>query len=614
MRTGQSKIRRTATLLCIAILSAVSAAAQLTVGDNVNMNLTGNLGYGYTGSFGNTINSSHGSGVVGDAHLTGYYFHPNFLTFDVRPYYDRNQNSSDSQSINRGTGIGSSVNLFGGSRFPGSISYGLDFSNNSQFQVGGISSLVGNSNGQNFGVSWSLLFPDMPHVTASYAIGNSNSSIEGLPQENASSSKTFSLNSGYQLAGWNLQGYLNNVRSHFSTLGFLTADRLSSGGSSTAFGAAAQHALPLHGSVSLGWGHSLYNPEDKSNGNNWTSTTYTEGATFQPWTRLSISQNLGYTTNLFGALERTVFQNGVVTPVTIGNGSHALYFGTSASVYVGYGFSVGSYFNHRVQTFSNQDVSDSQYGATVNYNYRHPILGFIYLGLGVVNTANQEGNNGAALVGNIGMSKNFGKWETSADFNYAQNTQTLGIVATTSSTSYGGTLRRRFTRQTSWGVGFRGSHSAITARDGDANRSESYSSSLSWRRFSVGGSYSQSSGTAVLTYEGTLTSTPLGALITNDFLLFNARSYSVNGAALLFRRLSVGGGYSQFSSGTLQQLNNVGLRTDGDLYHSHVDYRLRKFSFAGGYNRVMQDISTPPGPPRTVNTFFISLTRWFNVF
>jgi hypothetical protein len=228
--------------------------------------------------------------------------------------------------------------------------------------------------------------------------------------------------------------------------------------------------------------------------------------------------------------------------------------------------------------------------------------------------ATQDGNTGAALVGNVGMSKNFGKWETSADFNYAQNTQTLGIIATTSSYSYGGTLRRRINKQTSWGFGFRGSHSALTARDGDGNRAESYSSSLSWRRYSAGGSYSQSSGTAVLTYSGTLTATPVGSLITNDFLLFNARSYSINGSVLLFRRLSAGGGYSKFSSGTLQQLIGAGLRTEGDLYHAHIDYRLRKFSFGGGYNRVMQGTSTVSGPPRIVNSYFISLTRWFNVF
>ncbi|HEU5402868.1 MAG TPA: hypothetical protein VFU86_16025, partial [Terriglobales bacterium] len=367
MRTGQGTIRNAAFLIFLAVLCAVSAGAQLTVGDNVNMNLTGNLGYSYTGAVGNgDINSTHGSGVTGDANLTGYYFHPNFLSFDVRPYYDRNQSSSDSQSIVRGTGIGSTVSLFGGSRFPGSVSYGLDFSNNSQFQVGGISSVVGNSASQNFGISWSLLLPDRPHVTASYAIGSSNSSIEGLPQENASTSKTFSLNSGYQLAGWNLQGYLNNVRSHFSSVGFFTADRLSSGGSSTAFGASAQHVLPLHGSFSLGWGHSIYNPEDKSNGSDWTSSSYTAGATFQPWSRLSINQNVGYTTNLFSALERTVFQDGVLVPFNVDNGSHSLYLGTSASLYIGHGFSVGSYFNHRMQTFNDQDYSDSQYGATVN--------------------------------------------------------------------------------------------------------------------------------------------------------------------------------------------------------------------------------------------------------
>src|SRR3954469_18649037 len=83
------------------LLSVLTASAQLQVGDDVNLNLSGNLGFGYTDTFGNYNVSSHSQGVAGDAILTGYYFHPNFVSFDFRPYVDRTQSNSESQNSTR---------------------------------------------------------------------------------------------------------------------------------------------------------------------------------------------------------------------------------------------------------------------------------------------------------------------------------------------------------------------------------------------------------------------------------------------------------------------------------------------------------------------------------
>jgi hypothetical protein len=133
------KASRILSVMAAVLLCAVAGHAQLTFGDYLKMNLNGDLGFGYNGSSGNgEIGSSHSQGMNGDANLTGYYFHPNFFSFQVRPYYDRNQSNSESQSITRSTGIGASVGFFGGSRFPGSISYGKDFSTNSEFRVAGV--------------------------------------------------------------------------------------------------------------------------------------------------------------------------------------------------------------------------------------------------------------------------------------------------------------------------------------------------------------------------------------------------------------------------------------------------------------------------------------------
>src|SRR3954464_356912 len=96
---------RILSLAILAAFCAVGASAQLEVGDNVKMNLTGDLGFGYSGAFGNTeIGSSHSQGLSGSANLTGYYFHPNFINFEFRPYYERQQSNSDSQTLTSSNG------------------------------------------------------------------------------------------------------------------------------------------------------------------------------------------------------------------------------------------------------------------------------------------------------------------------------------------------------------------------------------------------------------------------------------------------------------------------------------------------------------------------------
>ncbi len=48
----------------------LAASAQVTVGDNISMNLNGQASFGYTGDYGSTIKSDHGLnfGGTGNSH------------------------------------------------------------------------------------------------------------------------------------------------------------------------------------------------------------------------------------------------------------------------------------------------------------------------------------------------------------------------------------------------------------------------------------------------------------------------------------------------------------------------------------------------------------------
>jgi hypothetical protein len=147
---------------------------------------------------------------------------------------------------------------------------------------------------------------------------------------------------------------------------------------------------------------------------------------------------------------------------------------------------------------------------------------------------------------------------------------------------------------------------------GNGSRSESGSGMVMWGKYSFGGSYSESVGTAVLTSTGELRATPLGPLLTEDFILFNARSYAVSASTLVFRKLSVAGGYSKFNSST--QRGASGVTDNGSRYNLQTQYRLRKFSLLGGFNHTVQSVSTIAGRPKDATGYYFSILRWFNVF
>ncbi len=605
----RSTIPKAAHVLVVILLCVIAANAQVEIGSKVKMNLSGNLGAGYSGASGNGgTTSSHSYGLTGNADLTGFYFHPNFISFDFRPYYDRNQASSDSQTVTHSTGIGGSMGLFGATHFPGSISFGKDFSGNSEFSVAGVPTVVGSTSGQNLGLSWSALLPKLPTLSTAYSLNSNEASLEGSAKSR-SSSNNLTLNSGYRVLGFDLQGNFSYNTSNFRTPAYLSGQPVSNGGSGTSYGFTSQHSLPLKGGINFGYSH---NASHTDNGADWSSSSYTLGTGFSPWQKISVYQDASYTTGLIAAYAQSVLDGASPSSLKSDTSSSGFFFNAGASYQVMRGLGLNGRMTHRVQWLAGERYEDTQYGGSVNYSYQNRLFGLVYFGLGLVDTASKSGNDGAGLNANIGASRKFGRWDTSADFSYSQNVQTMVSIATTSSYSYGGSLRRKINNDTHWGGSFRTSHSGFVIQSGDGNSSQSASSSLTWKKYSFSGSYSQSRGTAILNSSGGLTSAPGGSLITDDFLLFNAHAWGVNASTRLFRRVTLTGGYSEFQSSTTGGAS--GSSSVGERYNLRTEYIRRKFSFVGGLNRSTQEVSTILGGSRTVNSYYLSLSRWFNVF
>jgi hypothetical protein len=590
------------------LVCAPSANGQMTVGDKFKMLMNGNVGAVYTGNFGSDIGSNHSLGLGINGTLEGYYFDPQFLNFQVRPYYDRAQSNAESQAVTRGSGVESSASVFGGSHFPGSISYGRNFNGNSEFGIAGVPSVLGNSSGSNFNVAWSALLDGLPSLHASFSTSDSTSTLLGTSIQGRSSSKSFDLNSSYSLAGFSLQGRFGHYNTDFLSPSFLTGESISGTSSSTNYGIIATRSLPLSGSLGLG----VLRTTSQSGTDNLAGNSYTATASISPLRRLSLSGTFNYLTNAFAELSQLFDQNNLPLLVKHDSKSNAAYMNTTATFTVGHGVTVTGYLNHRIQHFQGEDFQNSQYGGTVNFQKANSLFGFLRFSIGVVDSATQNGNGSLGLVTNVSMSRKFGQWETSGDFSYFQNTQTLFGVVTTSNYTYGGMLRRRIDSSTHWSASFRESRSGLSAQNGDANVSDSVITNLSWNKFSISGSYSRSNGEAVLTTNGTLTPTPLGSLLGDYFLTFNARSYGLTASTQFFRILTLSGSYTNVSSNSVQ--NSLNTFNNGDRYSARVAVRMRRLYLIAGFDHAVQTASAVPGGPRSVNSYYVSLSRWFNIF
>jgi hypothetical protein len=167
----------------LAVLAvAPLAVAQVQIGDNTKMNADGLFTVGYAGEYGNQTQSSHGLQFGASGDFSGYYYSPNFLNFNVNPYYNQSKADSDSQSLTNASGVAATANFFTGSHYPGSVSYRYDYNSTGTLGVPGAPNFTTVGNGQGLGVNWSALIPDWPTLSVSYQHGGGSGTLYGTDQ------------------------------------------------------------------------------------------------------------------------------------------------------------------------------------------------------------------------------------------------------------------------------------------------------------------------------------------------------------------------------------------------------------------------------------------------
>ena len=115
------------------------------------------------------LGSDHSIVGAGQADLSGFYYNPNFLSFDVQPFYNQSRLNSTFQSLTAASGVTASAKIFGGSHFPGSISYSTTYNSSGNFNVPGLANYTTHGNNDTLAINWGVHLDHLPSLNFSFS-------------------------------------------------------------------------------------------------------------------------------------------------------------------------------------------------------------------------------------------------------------------------------------------------------------------------------------------------------------------------------------------------------------------------------------------------------------
>ena len=601
-------------LLAGSSLLALPLAAQVRFGE-LSTNLNGTISTGYSADYGNETSSDHSWAVGGAANLSGSFYNPNFLTFAASVYLNQSLANSSFQSISNASGVNLTTNVFGGSHYPGSISYSKAYNSESNYAVPGIADYVTHGNNDTFGINWNENVPGLPSLSAGFQMGTSRYSVYGTSDSGNNNFRSFNLHSAYSVEGFNLGAYYSNGAGH-SLIPEVVSGQSSSETRSdnSGFGATIAHYLPLHGAFSASANRSEWSSDYLGNSSSGTIDTVNASASVHPTEKILLTTSLSYSDNLSGQLLQSIVPaGGVVSGLDSNEESNSLDLLAVASFNVAPNTQTTAFAERRTQTFLGTDYAVNSYGASANYG--HHLLGGTFNGAVTMtdNTSAQNSANALGFSATTNYSTEVRGWHMAGAFGYAQNVQTLLITYMNSYYNYSGNIRRRWGRF-SLSAGMGSAHTALTQQAGTTNGSQSFNASVGFGRWiTSSGSYSKSSGQALATGAG-LVPLPIPSPVLPSSLvsLFGGSGYSFGLSSSPVKKLTLSAAYSNSSSNTTS--NGISSTNENNQVNGLIQYQLRKLTVNSGYARLQQGFSQSGTQPQVVSTFYIGVSRWFNFF
>jgi hypothetical protein len=592
-------------------LLALPGAGQVQLGA---FNLAGNgtISAGYTGDYGNQIGSDHGINFGGTGNLSGSFYNPNFLSFSVQPFLNQSRENSDYQSLTNASGVNATTSIFGGSNFPGSVSFSKNLNSQGNYNVPGVADFTSHGDSQVLSVSWSENVPKLPSVTVSFLDGSSNYSLYGADGDLSSTFRSLILQSNYRVAGFTLNGgYRDTVTdSQIPQILGSDAEAMSSDTSTESFG--ISHALPFHGSFSASANRSDVSSDSDAGEYRSALDTVSGGMSFAPITNLNFGVNLQYLDNLAASLDDAVVAAGGAVGAAPEGGSHSL----DLLGYVNYmipalHLTVSGTDDSRDQVFAGESLQSNTYSGSVSYS-NFLLGGFLNATAGVSRTSiNTSDQSLLGVNGMINYARSLKKWSASGMIRYAENMQTALIGYTTTGYGYSGTLSRQFAQKSHWSASASGSRNTLNNNSGSGTFAQTYSTSLSVKWIGVSGSYSRSNGNSILTSSGLQpVNVLLPVLAPSSVILYGGHAYSAGIGINPIRGLTISGSYSEAFTDT--QGNSAETNNRARQLNGYMQYLFRKVYFTGGFTKMTQSFSSNGNTPAMVGTFYFGISRWFN--
>lgn len=595
------------------LLMALPLMAQTQIGQDLHLRGGATLSGGYDESSGTGLSSQSNVNGAADVNVSGYYFAPSLVSFDLSPYYDQSRANSNYQSISNSSGINTSATVLSNTRFPGGFGFSKTWDSTGTYGVVGMPNFTTHGSDLGYSIGWSALLPNWPTLSASYSHGSGSSDVYGSNSKSSSNTHTLSLRSAYNLAGYRLGAHFNEGGTKGSIPTFLSgvANEVSdSSYHSEDF--TLSHRLPLQGYLTAN-----YLRSDYSSGRTGSSTSSTTtdminaNSSFRPISKLSFSVSTSYSDNLEGSLDQQILSSGG-TPVksTLGSSSRSLTMngGVGYAVTTYLGIQVG--VSHQDQFFNGSSYAATGLSGTLFYNRK--LLDMFTFSVTALDSATNAGNSGLGIQGNVNFNKRFRGWDTDASVSYAQDVQTLLVTYTTSYVNYNAHVRKRLARRLSVSGGLGGGHSGFSREMGTSSHSESYFSSISYSKYNFSGSYTSSSGVSVLTANG-LSNGGLPPVVSPlDQIVYNGSGYSISASSTPLRKLSISASYASSRSNTLSSSYSSLNRNTSTT--AQMTYRVRSMSMNAGYSRFTQGISAGGAPAATVTSYYFGISRWINLF
>jgi len=596
------------------LLLAMRTSAQLRF-EGFSTDLSGTVSAGYTADYGNETSSDHSWVAGGAGTFSGSFYNPNFLSYNASFYLNQSRANSNFQSISNASGIDISSNIFGGSRFPGAITYSKVYNSEGNYAVPGLADYVTHGNSDTFGINWNENLPGVPSFSAAFQMGNSQYSVYGASDGGKNAFHSLNLHSGYSIEGFNMGAYYSDGGGH-SLIPQVVAGQsdTETHSSDDNYGFNVAHRLPMKGSFSANINRSGYGTSYLGYSSSGTIDTVNGSAGIHPTNKFSLSTSANYSDNLSGQLIQSVIAAGGVVPGLGSNeSSNSLSLEGVATYAIAPNLQTSAYAERRTQSFLGEAYGESSYGGSATYE--HKLLDGDFNSAVTIadNSADQNGGDTLSFATTENYTSQIFGWHLSGSFGYAQNVQTLLITYMNSSYTYTGNLRRRWGRL-NFSAGAGGMRTALTQQAGTANTGQNYNASLGYGVWLTStASFSKSSGQAIATGTGLVpVPVPSPTLPSSLVSLYGGDSYSFSLSSTPAKRLVISASYSKAISNT--NSNSIASSNENDQYNALIQYQFRKLYFTSGYARLQQGFSEAGTPPQVISSFYIGVSRWFNFF